>query len=391
MQQYELKTSIKNNSSSLGVQSGKSALPFIDNRESSLARQKKTANEFNSPTNESEFNVTSTNRSTSTIQKKVNNNAFIGNSIVQRVLSETDTETFHKWLDENDIKLHESIIERVVKESSNIEEAKQTVHIEVESLKQKGKRLPNVNKTMGSKSITKEDREMLQQLLNDLSSVGLGTALPQATASLAEVLLAQYPPDRFTYIMMGNSPAPLMAFLQIKRVRSFHLPLGGITDVAQSAKGFVDNVAKSQELINSYFDRTLGEAADTGKPLVLIDYVSSGSSMIMAMDLIKSWLAARKKAIPVAFFGFTDHSPEELPDLMQGNHAGMLATATGKMEKLFIKMMRRKDYKNVFLLKGPASMEMSKLLNTGNPTEAMIKHVEYYERLVKMMIAEFEK
>lgn len=316
--------------------------------------------------------------------------------IIQRKLSEKDNELFLKWLSEVKYPIDQTAIDRICLFSGSLEEAKEQAAIE-DQVRKESKNRRKLSSEKASKAVerregkNKPDMDEWQQILADLSAPGLGAALPAAVTSLAEVLFSHYPPNGYTYIMMGNSPAPLMAFLEINNIRSFHFPLGGITDVHQSSQQFNESVKQSEKLIDDYLELVLGKAVDIGKPLVLIDYVSSGSSMILAMDLIKSWISKRKQKVNVDFFGFTNHKPDKLPKLMQGNHSGVLATAVGKMERTFIQMMAGKDYKQSLMLKGPSSMEMAKLLETKNPAAAMVNHVGYYKRLVQMLLLELKR
>lgn len=342
------------------------------------------------------FHTASTNTKGPVQRKESNHLLHTITPVVQRKLNETDNELFLKWLTEQNFHIGEHAVKRICLYSNSLEEAKEQATTESEVYEKTHKKrqvsLTKAESAIKRREGTEEpDMDEWQQVLADLSAPGLGDALPAAITSLARVLFAHYPPQNHTYVMMGNSPAPLMAFLEINRIKSYHFPLGGITDVQQASQQFKNDIQQSEKLIHGYLEQVLGAAVDIGKPLVLIDYVSSGSSMILAMDLIKSWIGKRERKVNVDFFGFTNHKPDELKNLMKGSHSGVLATAVGKMERTFIRMMAGKDYKQSLMLKGPCSMEMATLLSKKDPATAMVNHVNYYKRLVQMMLAELAK
>lgn len=327
-----------------------------------------------------------------------------GSPYLQRELSGPDYESFLKWLHEMGIA--GSVKADAIKVAANsLAEAQQMASQEVSvPIDKKAASATKVRQTLIEKNskkygdeMTKEDLETLQGVLADLNNKGLGKALPAAIASLAEVLLHTFPPNTCTYVMMGNSPAPLMAWMQINGYgkSTFHLPLGGLTGgnaPAQNREGY-------QKLWNSehgiklakYFEVALGAAVSQGKPLVFIDYTATGGSLVYTLDMVKAWLEQRKTPLDVQFFAYSEKHAPDVKMLMESGHDGVLATSIGKMERIFTRMNADKLLKNVLQLKGPASLEINDLLRMPDPSTAVVHQPAHWFRLLTLMLQEFAK
>ena len=214
---------------------------------------------------------------------------------------------------------------------------------------------------------------------------GLGKGVASAVASLAQVLLETHPPEAYTYVLMGNSPAPLLAWLILNGYgeAACHLPLGGLTTPRGEAVTANIGDGPLPEPIAQYFDGSLAAVVGRGLPIVLIDYVSTGGSLVKTADYIKRWLHGQGLALPVSFFGYSEHTLPEAPALEESPHGGVLATAQGPAEKVFTKLNADKVVKDVLLIRGPATLDIADLLE-GKVPKAQPAH---WKRVLRLMQA----
>lgn len=318
-----------------------------------------------------------------------------GERIVQRVLDGGQLAALEAWCKAQEVPLAARDFGQIRDAASSLEEAKQLA-LDLASRSAAAKRIKlleghagRARKALGAED-SRENAERLQIIedqIADLTRGGIGHALPTAIASLAELLMDQYPPGNYSYIMMGNSPAPLLAWMQLngRHAAAFHLPLGGLTSPGGSQRMQTVGAVGVQTKVSNYLDTALGLAVARRKPLVLIDYVSTGGSLVVAAGFIKEWLRSRGIDLPVFIFGYSEKGPGELHELMSAGHAGILATALGRMEKVFTKMNADKAFKNVLLLKGPASLDIEDLLAADDPATAVVQHPDHWARVIRLM------
>ena len=335
-------------------------------------------------------------------------------SMIQRQLDDDQKRQLAQWLAEQqlqDLKLHE---DPQVQAANGLEEAKQLARNKAENrfseIDQEAQQATERRKAMIKQNLirwqhregkakaqeaidqAKKQIEILSHQLEELESGGVGRDLPVAIASLTEVLLHNYAPTEYTYIMMGNSPAPLMAWLRLNNpnAKGLHLPLGGLTGGnAPSSRESWDEILKTikGQKIFETLDFTIGDALEEEKGLVLVDFVSSGGSMIYATDIIKAWLErAHKGEKEVKYLGYTEEGNEAaLQNLREAGVKGVLATAMGECEKAFARMNADKIYKKALLILGPESGEIIELIDAANPFDVLVQTPAYYARVLKIM------
>jgi hypothetical protein len=183
--------------------------------------------------------------------------------------------------------------------------------------------------------------------------------------------------------------------LQLKKMgeAAFHLPLGGLTtpEGEKAMREFDKEKGEGavQKAVSKYLDFQLEEAVSRGKPLVLIDYASTGGSLVVTADFIKAWLKSKKSNLDVLIFGYSEKNLDKLPKLASGQHEGTVATASGRMEKAFTKMNADKIFKKVLLLRGPASLEIGALLGP-NPAAALVQNPDHWARVLRLMRKEIK-
>lgn len=307
---------------------------------------------------------------------------------VQRLLSTTDAQALESWCKDQGIRLDGASALEIPARATDLPEAKQmALDAAARSASTSRAKVMAGALARTRSRKTPEEIQSIETVLEDLQRGGLGRALPAAIASLAELLMDTYPPAEYSYVLMGNSPAPLLAWLQLngRQASAFHLPLGGLTTPEGTKKMAEVGAAAVQDTVSGYLDSALELAVARRKPLVLIDYVSSGGSLAVTAGFIKRWLASRGIDLSVDVFGFSERAPEAVPELMESGHRGVLATAVGEMERAFTRMNADKIFKNVLLLKGPASLDIVDLLNAPNPAAAVVEHPDHWARLLRLM------
>ncbi|MBA4344259.1 MAG: hypothetical protein C0423_19135 [Methylibium sp.] len=320
--------------------------------------------------------------------------------VAQLALNEDDTQRFQKWLAEQPFKLSERQQASIIRYCNTVDTAVDQAKLDAEAdvnIAKKQKLYATLSSGRGKaadRAKTPQDRQSIlhakqriDDAIEELGAArehgGLGPELVSAVDSLAEVLLETHPSDRFTYVLMGNSPAPLLAWLLVKGYdeAAVHLPLGGLTTpVGEKVTESIGSGALPAP-IRDYFDTALRPALERRLPLVLIDYVSTGGSLVKTADYIKRWLAERRVDLPVTFFGYSEHTFDETPALTDSPHEGVLATSQGKAENIFTKLNADKAVKEVLLIKGPATLDIGDLLK-GQVPNAQPGH---WHRVLRLM------
>lgn len=313
--------------------------------------------------------------------------------VVQRALNEEDAGLLAQWLETQDIKSKDAKYDNVVQQSNSLAGAKAA------ALENASRSISGAKATLlGSqlerfgKKLPVDQVQAMRDVLDVLGAAQqgqLGGAVTNSIASLAGELMDAYPPDKNTYVFIGNSPALLLAWLQLNGLgeAAFHLPLGGLTTEAGDKKMRAVGKEGVQAKVDAYLDGALGPAVGRGLPLVLVDYVSTGGSLVATANFVKAWLQKRDIDLSVHVFGYSETPADDpaLEGLMQSGHEGILATSTGRSEKAFTDLNKRKLLKNALLLKGPASVDIVDLLNAENPVAAVVQHPEHWARLQQMM------
>jgi hypothetical protein len=320
-----------------------------------------------------------------------------GAPVVQRALNASDASAFEVWLAAQELEKRDMDFAGIVRDASDLSHAK-SLALEAASRSLSDKRARLLRDQLARRErqarlkgeeVNPAELQTIQDVMAELGAVGLGRAVSASIASLAEVLMAHYPPGSHTYVLIGNSPAPLLAWLQLNGFgeAACHLPLGGLTTPEGTRAMSEAGTERVQTAVSGYLDSALGPAVAKKKPLVLVDYVSTGGSLAATATFVKQWLAARGVDLPVFILGYSEKGPDQLDELMQAGHEGILATAVGRLEKAFTKLNADKLIKKALLLKGPASVDIVDLLRAADPAAAVVGHPEHWARLVRMMAA----
>jgi len=251
----------------------------------------------------------------------------------------------------------------------------------------------------GSLTSIKEELGELEQVQE---TGGLGKALPPAVASLADVLIEEYPPDRSVYIMLGNSPVPLMAYFglmrrKIPKLTMVNIPLGGLSsenkftvsaDPKKQRQAYGKVFGEQSEKIDAYLDHFLKPYLGTGRRFVLIDFASTGLSIVVMADLVRAYLERAKSDQQVGVFTFSKELPEDESFLMTSGYDTVAASPLGEAEKLFTHFTMEKNYKNRLFLTKYGSLDVTDLLaEESDPLELLAQKetpVDYLRLLLEL-------
>ena len=125
----------------------------------------------------------------------------------------------------------------------------------------------------------------------------------RAGSSLAEKMMKEYKPDMYHFVMLGNSPGPLTKRLDKVEADYSFLPLSGLSGdyLVTLARRYGDTSRYTEALINYYetdpdgkkFKRyvdsyleTIKGGKEKPKPLVVMDFVQSGASVLAVSQLL---------------------------------------------------------------------------------------------------------
>jgi len=323
-------------------------------------------------------------------------------AVVQRVLTGGNLEAFNEWFAAQPLKIGDQQRAEIIRESDTLEEAQQ-MSLDAEAgtrivVKRKvyeklhTSRRDKVGKakTEGEKARCEQAALSIEAAIAELDDAqehgGLGKGVASAVVSMAQLLLKTHPPETCTYVLMGNSPAPLLAWLILNghEKAACHLPLGGLTTPrGEELTAKIVEEDPLPEPITRYFNQSLAAVVARNLPIVLIDYVSTGGSLVKTADYIERWLNGKGLGLPVSFFGYTEHTLPEAVALAESPYAGTMATAKGLAEKVFTKLNADKVVKDVLLIKGPATLDVADLLEGKAPTA----QPAYWKRVLRLMRA----
>ncbi|WP_431878332.1 DUF6531 domain-containing protein [Amycolatopsis sacchari] len=118
-----------------------------------------------------------------------------------------------------------------------------------------------------------------------------------AVHDLADWITEHYPPDRFSYVGLGRSPAPVMAALQAQGHHAVSVPLSkfrpGPADENSILKPVFDGdpslTPEQREMLGAHFAEFLS-GLPRDRNLLVIDYTESGKSLLAAQDYLQHQL-----------------------------------------------------------------------------------------------------
>lgn len=345
-------------------------------------------------------------------------------SIQRELTDEKDQELFYTWADEALAKAgaaKSAIIAYCIEMAHSLEEAQKLAvslldqpQLVEQSFKETSgaldkhkKKKESVVKSLESslkrkqqqKGDTSELVTKIKEIQTELLLLDQGTpGLPEAVASLADVLIETFPPGTCLYIMLGNSPAPLMAYLSLRRknfpkLAMVNIPLGGLSspnDISKSSeptekrKEYAEATGKASGKINKYLHYFLAPYLKSGRKFVLIDYASTGLSSVVMADLVQRYLKEMESPHDVSLFAFAEEPPKEKSLLMTSGYEAAVASPLGEAEKLFTKLTMDKFYKNTLSLLQYKSLDITELLEASDPIALLHKKATpgHYLRLL---------
>ena len=291
-------------------------------------------------------------------------------------LSETKSDQFRKGMLRRQAKVKEKSIARLNQKLAEAERRKEEQGQELEKLE-----------------------IQLQELSHQIRMISAevdappGEALVPATASLAEMLFEDYPHEECDYIILGNSPVMLSAYVEARSIPAnfIDLPLGGLTRGDSPYKTPEEYRAnwdtRFAQPITNYFDALLLPHIEHSN-LVVVDYAQSGGSVVIVADFITEYLRVRgRDSLNVATFTFAKSPPTvERSAVMRSGYDYVIAYPTAEVTRLFTELVDNKMYKEGMHFIRYASVHINDLLTKkGDPSELLIEYRAFYARLVEMI------
>jgi hypothetical protein len=222
------------------------------------------------------------------------------------------------------------------------------------------------------------------------------------TAELAHSILARYPPDRHHYIGLGRSPTPVMAYIHAMarhndKISASNLPLSKFSPSEPSFFGgnqpnMAAPLTKDEtERLHGHFDNFVPDRKSLdGRSVVLMDFVTSGRSLLAAKNHLGRYLQQRDgttfsygpevKALPLAA---SETMVQTRKQMQQIGLKEMPMAVPGKLsDDSLAGRMGREEYKpeaeyGAYKVTDP--QQTSEQLRA-NPNPAYGKLVEHYDR-----------
>ncbi|WP_346074163.1 hypothetical protein, partial [Saccharopolyspora thermophila] len=123
-----------------------------------------------------------------------------------------------------------------------------------------------------------------------------------AINNLTDHVVAEYPPDQYTYVGIGRSPAPLIAALQARGHNAVSIPMSDFWAAPPQDSILHDTFAFfeineptlwQETVLEEHFDEFLGDLP-ADRDVLLLDYSVSGFSLISAQFFIQRYLDDRQ-------------------------------------------------------------------------------------------------
>jgi hypothetical protein len=119
---------------------------------------------------------------------------------------------------------------------------------------------------------------------------------------IAQDLINSYNPEKFLYVTIGSSPAPLQAYLAVTmpHIEVINVPLTGLN------KGYQYEslqVLESKLIQKRFLEFLEDKVQQSGKGLVLIDYVSTGRTLRRALEAAQNAFP-HLQVVPYGMFAY---------------------------------------------------------------------------------------
>jgi len=198
---------------------------------------------------------------------------------------------------------------------------------------------------------------VMQQAISAIQSIHtdkkLNHVVPDAVTSLATALVRQYPAENHAYLMVGNSPAPLLAVMQQQWSEStLHLPLGGFGGPVYSDADAADKLQIDCK-VGVIIDKVLSPLQKVEKSVVLVDFAISGATLEYIFKQVETWRSTHSKANETKVFAYANSRPPVLKkdpqDPKRTLLSGTYAMPVGETEEVFMELVTGKHIKNLGL------------------------------------------
>jgi hypothetical protein len=336
-----------------------------------------------------------------------------GNAVVasrlQRQLDGDAAIAFTTWIDAQRLTLHEHAADAIVADAVSLDDAKGRA-LDVASAIGTGKRLKMLKERTAQRgaaasasarpaatvdalaaALTEELQAISTAQMAGGDETALGQAVPRAVRTVADALTTRFPFREHTYVMLGNSPAPIMAWLRddprVPPDAAVHLPLGGLSDPqAKSVKELLADPDARARLF-AHFKHCLGDPEHLTHTLVVVDFASSGASTRKVVALLQNW---QRKQTVLSFAYTYSGSAVDLRKAGGPETAGLppiehVHHPTTRAELVFGRMDMDKLLKSVLHLKGPTEAHIREVVEG---SEGAVKdRGAHYDRMVELLFS----
>jgi hypothetical protein len=208
---------------------------------------------------------------------------------------------------------------------------------------------------------------------------------------IARSLAHAFSPATSVYVALGNSPIPIVIQLQQEhKAEVVLMPLGGLSAPPfDSPKAFEERVMTDRQRmarLMNYLDHFLAPYRVGQRTIVIVDYASSGTSMVIAQKLLSLYFKNPKRVKTFVYASeasVRDEAHEE--NYAELAKTGVIETAGNDPTfNKYIQKNEEKLFKNVMSLTLYESVDAQRVIATDDYTELIRPTLAGYLRLVRM-------
>ncbi len=131
--------------------------------------------------------------------------------------------------------------------------------------------------------------------------------LVEGVSAVADWVVTHFPPERYSYVGLGRSPAGLIAVLADRRLIALNVPISR-PDIVLPGPVTADAVLpavvrgrplseQQRSMLRQHFDEFL-RGLPTDRPVLVIDNADTGASVVLAQHYVQDYLGTRADPAP---------------------------------------------------------------------------------------------
>lgn len=211
--------------------------------------------------------------------------------------------------------------------------------------------------------------------------------------TIARSLASNFPPASSVYVALGNSPIPIITKLQQTHPTAevVKMPLGGLSSPPFDSPKAFDKFVTSDELrtgrLMKYLDHFLAPYKADERKIVLVDYASSGTSMVIAQKLLSEYFQDSKRVKTFVYASEANVTDEShLDNYLALAKTGAIETAgNDPFFNKFLQKNEEKLFKNVMHLTLYESVDAQEVMKTDDFGALIKPTLAGYLRLLRMI------